>query len=1201
MRGLLIALVLVVLAIALGYAFISWERVVVPPPPPITDAAETLEQKNLGLAYVENLEYLPAIETLRGVSETVPDDAFGPRNLAIAANLALAAFDPNRDADKFATAAAAADEALQKLEQFEEEKAVALYLRGMRLSRLQEYDAAYASFLRAANTGDATDASERESAVYWFAAYETARDQQLPVDEQTRFSLLISALNTAPSNLFLLTEALPLAAEFSPDDVPRLIESAKQEVMALREGMVKRLGERGDPVALLEQAAAAVESGDKAIANRNLQLFSRIIRPDSRARSDQRLILPNLLEFAKLDFSPKFYEKYAAPVASPTSTVTFAAPETFDLNGGQPLEVLVVGDANIDGRPDLFASRFDGESKETTLTHIPIGEAAVALPSIELDGHFNRFQLVDLDNDFRTTPSAVNLAAGEAPCRTTDLDLVATGPDGVLVLRNEFDGEQVTWAAIEDEAFLDVRQVDQFTVVDAEADGDLDLMIATPDNVRLFLNRGDATFEPSDEALVGGDVLGPVQEMIAVDIDRDVDLDVVVLRDADPPVAYFENLRHGRYHLRMVDRSFGPGAKPTGLALLDADENGSWDLLVATESNAQLLRSVTPHPGRWSVTDVSEVPILGPIVPADFDNDGRVDLLTASGGIAQGLAAHPWMSLVPDPVAPASKSPHTGVARDVNADGLLDVVQVDGAAAKLALNSSSPTGGHLQLTLLAEQISAGQSDASGRVNSYGLGSTVEVRAADRTISRVVDSTTTHIGLGAATAADSVRLVWTNGIPGHVVQPDANQYLCEKQTLKGSCPYLYTWDGEKFAFVTDLLWAAPIGLQFADGVQAVPREWEHLAVPGELLKPKDGRYELRVTEELWEAAYFDHVRLTAVDHPAGTEIFTNEKVGPPTMAAERIYVVKDPRKLARATAVYADGSTRDLTDDLSAKDGHFGKPHRAKLRQGLVEQHQLELRFDPLTEDQAAGELTLLLTGWVRPTDTSINVALSHDHRLDGPLPPRLLAKNADGGWSVAREFMGFPGGKTKTIAVDVTGLLTADDPVLRIETSMEFSWDCVSLLPGPAQGPIETQVCQLVSAELHSRGFSARTPELNGGPELYDYESVSTDPAWPLMEGRFTRFGDVSGLLTKADNQLAVLGSGDEIKLTFIAPPPKPGWGRDFVFHSVGWDKDADLNTIYGDSSEPYPTLGIQNYPELYDFESRGDAAYQSRRFVPVR
>ena len=84
------------------------------------------------------------------------------------------------------------------------------------------------------------------------------------------------------------------------------------------------------------------------------------------------------------------------------------------------------------------------------------------------------------------------------------------------------------------------------------------------------------------------------------------------------------------------------------------------------------------------------------------------------------------------------------------------------------------------------------------------------------------------------------------------------------------------------------------------------------------------------------------------------------------------------------------------------------------------------------------------------------------------------------------------------------------------------------------------------------------------------------------MDGRFTRLGDVGSLVQDADDLLVVMGAGDEMTLRFKAlPPPPRGWKRDFILHSVGWDKDADLNTIYGQTVEPLPFRGMSGYPDL--------------------
>jgi hypothetical protein len=41
----------------------------------------------------------------------------------------------------------------------------------------------------------------------------------------------------------------------------------------------------------------------------------------------------------------------------------------------------------------------------------------------------------------------------------------------------------------------------------------------------------------------------------------------------------------------------------------------------------------------------------------------------------------------------------------------------------------------------------------------------------------------------------------------------------------------------------------------------------------------------------------------------------------------------------------------------------------------------------------------------------------------------------------------------------------------------------------------------------------------------------------------------------------------------------KKGWKRDYLIHSVGWVKDGDLNTAFGNTVLPLPFHGMTSYP----------------------
>jgi hypothetical protein len=211
----------------------------------------------------------------------------------------------------------------------------------------------------------------------------------------------------------------------------------------------------------------------------------------------------------------------------------------------------------------------------------------------------------------------------------------------------------------------------------------------------------------------------------------------------------------------------------------------------------------------------------------------------------------------------------------------------------------------------------------------------------------------------------------------------------------------------------------------------------------------------------------------------------------------------------------------------------------------------------------------------------LNIAFSQNPDLSGPRLPYLQALDAQGHWQTIMSYMGFPGGKTKTIAVDLTGQLLPESNLIRVVTSAEIYWDHIFFTTGATEAPMNVTAVLPTAAHLQYRGFSKRLPRQPLGPELFTHASKSMAPLWPPMHGNFTRYGNVLPLLTESDDQMVILGSGDALLVEFPASPATlpAGWTRDFILHTVGWDKDADLNTVYGQSVEPLPFQAMSSYP----------------------
>ena len=81
---------------------------------------------------------------------------------------------------------------------------------------------------------------------------------------------------------------------------------------------------------------------------------------------------------------------------------------------------------------------------------------------------------------------------------------------------------------------------------------------------------------------------------------------------------------------------------------------------------------------------------------------------------------------------------------------------------------------------------------------------------------------------------------------------------------------------KYEFISDVIGAAVVGHWVSPTAKnnADPDEW--IKVEGSQLRPRGGYLSLRFGEPMEEVNYLDQVRLVAVDHPAATEVYPNER-------------------------------------------------------------------------------------------------------------------------------------------------------------------------------------------------------------------------------------------------------------------------------------------------------------------------------------
>src|SRR6185369_8554600 len=216
---------------------------------------------------------------------------------------------------------------------------------------------------------------------------------------------------------------------------------------------------------------------------------------------------------------------------------------------------------------------------------------------------------------------------------------------------------------------------------------------------------------------------------------------------------------------------------------------------------------------------------------------------------------------------------------------------------------------------------------------------------------------------------------------------------------------------------------------------------------------------------------------------------------------------------------------------------------------------------------------LLAHGWIHPTDSSINVAISQGSHP--PLSPLVLeVPDGKGGWKVGRPALGFPAGKNKTVMIRLDGITGKGvTRRFRLRTNLEIFWDALHYATGLDAKMCRQQRLAPDVAELRYRGFLEMTCANDSSPELPHYDKVVRGvQKWRDLTGFHTRYGDVRELLAAIDDRYVIMSPGDEIAMQFKAPSaPPPGWKRDYVWVSDGWVKDGNQNTAFCNTVLPLP------------------------------
>jgi Flp pilus assembly protein TadD len=709
-------------------------------------------------------------------------------------------------------------------------------------------------------------------------------------------------------------------------------------------------------------------------------------------------------------------------------------------------------------------------------------------------------------------------------------------------------------------------------MIDADHDGDLDLFVVNVDGPdELFNNDRTGRFRrlAAERGIAGG---AGGRQFVAADLDADRDLDLVVLND-------------GREHdVWLNDRLWSyrpaPGmddfraADLVAAVAADADADGQVELHTLARDGG--LSTWTPdEAGDWSASSRGRVRGQGGfedgwLTLTDLDGDGRLERLAGAAGgfgLPDGRELAGADAGLASAAVPVLVEPAQGPA--------LVALAGSGDAARLRYWGAG-AGRH---PFLALRLSGKENQAdSMRSNRDAIGARVSLRNLDRwSVAWLLDthsapgqsSQPLAIGLAGRGQADYVAIDWSDGVFQTELGLAAGDthLLAETQRQLSSCPVLFAWDGERYAFVSDLLGVGGLGFLVAPGRYAEPRPWEYFLLPEGSLAARDGRYVLKIAEPMEENAYLDALRLHVTDLPPGWDLVRDERMatGAPAVTGRPIYF-REEMLPARVTGAGGADVSRALrhADRVAAPAGPPDPRFIGRLREPQV----VTLEFDEAVNPPATRPV-LVADGWVEyPYSQTVFSAWQAGASYD---PATLEARDRDGAWHTVHEHFGYPAGMPRRMALPLTALPPAT-VALRLTSNLELYWDRLAIVyeEDPPAGLVSVSKLP-VRARLAQTGFPLRTT----GPQrlpAYDYERRQAFWDARYLEGAYTRFGPVEELVTAADDAVVVMGSGEEVHLEFAAPPAPPqGWKRRLVLEARGWAKDMDLYTRDGGRVGPLP------------------------------
>jgi hypothetical protein len=386
-----------------------------------------------------------------------------------------------------------------------------------------------------------------------------------------------------------------------------------------------------------------------------------------------------------------------------------------------------------------------------------------------------------------------------------------------------------------------------------------------------------------------------------------------------------------------------------------------------------------------------------------------------------------------------------------------------------------------------------------------------------------------------------------------------------------CPSLSIWNGTNYVYRTEVSSGTgylPYFEYFGENgtmVFGYSDPWDYIKLDNNQIQPRNGYYDMTLTEMSDEIFYLDSARLLVVDHSPDVNVYSTGWTRKYNLDGQgSIYTVNK----TLSTPISAVYNGENVLPQISNLDGTFAAQSNWQYGQW----NTLELNLGNMTD---AKEIKLLVNGmvvWPTSDVTAEWVANFATQPGVEPFPVQYMeVKGENGSWVRVSDNRQFPmlDAAPETFAVNLTGLFPTNDYSLRIHMFFDGRIDYIGV-DTTSQQDVTVQQLHPSSATL---------------TQIFETYSTST--------GNFTSYGDVTQLMLEADDEFVIGRRGDEIHLLFPADvkPVPEGMERDYFVFVSCWFKlpglpympfTVDPLPFHAMSAYPYPPTESYPYDEAH-------------------